>query len=85
MLVLTHALMEALKRIVKLKDNVLNVVLPEHFRAKTVELIVLSAEGQEEMAPDRAALMERYRKEYAGLRFDITNLNYDRDELHGRD
>jgi len=84
-LVLRHTAVDALKRIVKLKDNVLNVVLPEHFRAKTIELIVLASEGQEMDAADRNTLLERYRREYANLRFDITNLNYDRDELHGRD
>ncbi len=76
--------MDALKRTVKLTDNVLTVVLPEQFRAKTVELIVLTDDTPEMAATNRASLMERYRKEYEALRFDITNLSYDRDELHGR-
>lgn len=77
--------MEALKKIVKLKDNVLNVVLPEHFRAKTIELIVLATNEPHASAPDRTTLLARYKKEYEGLQLDITNLNYNRDELHGRD
>gem|GEM_PF-2833307 len=76
--------MEALKKIVKLKDNVLNVVLPEHFRAKTIELIVLATNEPHPSAPDRTTLLARYKKEYEGLQLDITNLNYNRDELHGR-
>ena len=77
--------MEALKKIIKLKDNVLNVVLPEHFRAKTIEIIVLATTGQDKTTRDRNALLDRYNKEYDGLRLDITTLNYNRDELHGRD
>jgi hypothetical protein len=78
-------IMEALKKIVTLRDNVLNLVLPERFRAKTIELIVLSDDAMSAPVVDRQVLLARYHQQYEGLRFDIRNLKYDRDELHGRD
>lgn len=78
--------MEAIRKIITLKDNVLSIVLPERFRATTVELIVLPAENAETTTDsDRATVLARYAKQYENLRFDIRNLRYDRDELHGRD
>jgi hypothetical protein len=77
--------MEAMRKVVTLRDNVLNMILPERFRARTVELIVLTDDSTAAPAKDRDALMARYRKQYADLRFDIRNLKFDRDELHGRD
>lgn len=75
--------MESMKRIVTLRDNVLNLVLPERFRAKKIELTVQCGDSSESI--DRQVLFDRYHKQYAGLRFDIKGLKYDRDELHGRD
>ncbi len=36
--------MEAIRKIVTVKDNVLRVVLPDHYNNKQVELIILPAE-----------------------------------------
>jgi len=77
--------MEAIRKVVTLRDNVLNLILPERFRARTIELIVLTDDGADATKKDREALMARYKKQYAGLRFDIRNLKFDREELHGRD
>lgn len=77
--------MEAIRKVVTLRDNVLNLILPERFRARTIELIVLTDDGADAPMKDREALMARYREQYADLRFDIRNLKFDRDELHDRD
>lgn len=78
--------MDAIRKIITLKDNVLSVVLPERFRATTIELIVLPSESIDSSAiADRESLLDRYAKQYEKLRFNIRELKYDRDELHGRD
>jgi hypothetical protein len=71
--------MEAIRKVVTLRDNVLNLILPERFRARTIELIVLTDDGADAPSKDREALMARYKKQYADLRFDIRNLKFDRD------
>ena len=74
--------MEALRKIITLKDNILKVILPEHFRAKKVEIIVIPADDNS--SANREQLLLRYEKQYANLRFDIRNLKYNRDELYDR-
>lgn len=75
--------MEALRKIITLKDNILKVILPERFRAKKIEIIVIPAD-ENSTAENREQLLLRYNKQYAHLHFDIKNLKYNRDELYDR-
>ncbi len=75
--------MDALRKIIILKDNILKVILPERFRAKKIAIIVIPAD-EDSAGTDREQLLLRYKPQYAHLSFDIKNLKYNRDELYDR-
>lgn len=66
--------MEAIRKIVTVKDNVLRVVLPDHYNDKRVELIILPAETEAEDVPSQVqeSKMDYYEKFYGSLKSGLT-------------
>jgi hypothetical protein len=67
--------MEAIRRIVTIKDNVLKVVLPDHYNNKQVELIILPTE--ESPSEVREGKVD-YEKLYGSLNSGLTSEEIDR-------
>ena len=61
--------MEAIRKIVTVKDNVLRVVLPDHYNNKQVELIILPAEDMPSQVEEKKVDYEKY---YGSLKSGLT-------------
>ena len=61
--------MEAIRKIVTVKDNVLRVVLPDHYNNKQVELIILPAEDVPSQVEEKKVDYEKY---YGSLKSGLT-------------
>ena len=61
--------MEAIRKIVTVKDNVLRVVLPDHYNNKQVELIILPAEDVPSQVEEKKV---DYEKLYGSLKSGLT-------------
>jgi hypothetical protein len=67
--------MEAIRRIVTVKDNVLKVILPDHYNDKQVELIILP------MEEDVSFRVNEERTDYFGKFYGKMKSSLSQDEL----
>lgn len=68
--------MEAIRKIVTVKDNQLNITLPEDYNGKRVELIILPAEDNVNMVEEKKV---DYKKYYGSLKLGITMDDIDKE------
>ena len=78
--------MEAVRKFVTLKDNLLSVILPSYFKDKRVELIVFPADepSGSDNEKNREVLLLRFEEVYHTLKFDVKELKFSREDLYDR-
>lgn len=68
--------MEAIRQFVKVKNNQINITLPEHFNAEEVEVIILPSQNSELSIPQwqmdevRERSAAYFKKQSLGLNYD---------------
>ncbi len=62
--------MEAIRKIVTVKDNILKVMLPDYFNGKKVELIILSTDEYEAVTPNVQEPKMDYQSLYGSVKFN---------------
>ena len=70
--------MEAIRKIVTVKDNVLRVVLPDHYNNKQVELIILPAEAEEAPSQVQESKTDYYSKFYGTMKSNLSQDELDK-------
>ena len=72
---ITNRLMEAIRRIMTVRDNTLKVTLPDNFNDKVVELIILPADGPMQVQEPEADYFTQF---YGSIKSDITEAELDK-------
>ncbi len=69
------------RQIIKAKSETINIVIPEDYVGKTIEILAFPIEENENITKKRKAeIIEKFRK----MQTDMTGYKFDRDEANER-